>query len=87
MRCLFGFVCVLGLLASPLSVSAQEGDARETAKSADTSPRLRGVQRWHPEAFVDPVTGNTVAETTSSSFELQYVPVQPESTAQQKPKR
>ena len=43
MRYLVGFVCVLGLLASPLGASAQ------TEKEVGSR-----LERWHPGAFVDP---------------------------------
>ena len=61
MRYLVGFMFVLSLVALPLRVSAQEGEP---------SPQepARGVQRWHPDAFVDP------ADKTRSDFEIEYAP-------------
>jgi hypothetical protein len=41
----------------------------------------------HPGAFVDPASGNVVPESTSSDFELQYLPGETEPTAERKPKR
>jgi hypothetical protein len=76
MRYLVGFVFVLALVASPLSVSAQVDDNGKGAESADTPQPARGVQRWHPEAFVDPLTGATLADAGKSDFEIEYVAVE-----------
>jgi hypothetical protein len=64
MRYLVGLGLVLALVAAPLSASAQEVEegaalepsAEEPAPSSEPAPEepIRGVQRWHPEAFVDP---------------------------------
>jgi hypothetical protein len=61
MRYLFGFVCVLaGLVALPLSASAQAekegGSAEPSAEkpAQSTQPTRSRVERWHPEAYVDP---------------------------------
>lgn len=66
MRCLIGFVCVLAaLVALPLSAGAQDAEGGTTsepnlqepapsAAPAAEEDRSR-VERWHPEAFADPV--------------------------------
>jgi len=61
MRYLVGFMCVLaGLVASPLSVGAQAGEERTSAEPnaeepvQSTEPTRSRLERWHPEAFVDP---------------------------------
>jgi hypothetical protein len=70
MRYLVGFVFVLALVAVPLSVSAQVDDDGKAAESADTLQPARGVQRWHPDAFVDPLAPDR------AKFEIEYVPVE-----------
>jgi hypothetical protein len=66
MRYLVGFVFVLGLMASPLSVSAQDGEEGATSEPnleepaassepADEEGDLSG-ERGHPEAFADPAS-------------------------------
>jgi len=61
----FVMVMVLaGLVALPLSASAQdteegttsEPSLQEPAPPSEPAPKepVRGVRRWHPEAFVDP---------------------------------
>ena len=77
MRYLVGLVLALALVAQPLSAHAQEEGDGKTAESADTPQRVRGVQRWHPEAFVDPLTGETVVDAGKPEFEIEYVPVEP----------
>ena len=76
MRYLFASMCVLSLLTSPLGASAQATEEvspppttanGQSAQPADTQPRIRGVQRWHPEAFV----ASESAEVTQ--FEIDYV--------------
>jgi hypothetical protein len=73
MRCLLGFMCVLALVSAPLGVSAQAGEQGESAATPtpetgeDTPPPVRGVQRWHPEAFVPP------AADTTSQPSIEYV--------------
>ena len=61
MRYLVGLMCVLaGLVASPLSVGAQAGEERTSAEPNPeepvqaTEPTRSRLERWHPEAFVDP---------------------------------
>lgn len=57
---LFGFLCVLALVASPLSVGAQAGEEGTSAKPnaeepvESTEPTGSRLERWHPEAFDDP---------------------------------
>lgn len=80
MRCLVVLVLALGLLAAPLSVSAQVSDKEEAAESADTSKAATGLQRWHPDAFVDPATGESVAAESDSNFQIQYASQSPESS-------
>ena len=65
MRYLVGLVLALALLASPLSVSAQDAEegatsepgAQEPAPSSEPAgeERVPGIERRHPEAFVDPL--------------------------------
>ena len=85
MRYLFASMCVLSLLISPLGASAQATKEvspppttanGHSAQPADTQPRIRGVQRWHPEAFVAPES----AEVTQ--FEIDYVTSTPLQRAQ-----
>jgi len=87
MRRMFVLAVALLLVTVPLSVSAQGSDDQEAAESADTPKPATGLQRWHPEAFVDPASGNMVPESTSSDLELQYLPGETEPTAERKPKR
>ena len=60
MRYLVGFVFVLALVASPLGVSAQAGEEGTSAEPSGeqpaqpTQPTPSRLERWHPEAFVDP---------------------------------
>ena len=64
MRYLVGLGLVLALVAAPLSVSAQVGEEgatsepslQEPAPPSELAPKepVRGVRRWHPEAYVDP---------------------------------
>ena len=60
MSYLFGFLCVWALVASPLSVSAQAGEEGTSAEPSaaepvqSTQPTRSLLERWHPEAFVDP---------------------------------
>ncbi len=60
MRYLFGFLCVLALVASPLSVGAQAGQEGTSAEPnaeepvQSTEPTEARLERWHPEAFDDP---------------------------------
>lgn len=77
MRYLLGSLCVVSLLISPLGASAQTNEEASPppntanghpAQPADTQAPIRGVQRWHPEAFVAPEG----AEGTE--FQVEYVP-------------
>ena len=63
MRYLVGSMCVLALLASPLGASAQtekEGSSR--------------LERWHPEAFVDPSKPEPSLELELDSSGLEVTP-------------
>lgn len=65
MRCLVlvGSVCVLtGLLASPTSASAQAGD--------EGGSRL---ERWHPEAFVDPTEPALQLELSPAGIDVEPI--------------
>ncbi len=60
---LVGSVCVLtGLLASPTSASAQAGD--------EGGSRL---ERWHPEAFVDPTAPALQLELPPAGFDVEPI--------------
>jgi hypothetical protein len=72
MQCLLALALTLGLVAAPLGVSAQVGDAKAAAESADTPKAARGLQRWHPDAYVDPATGATLSDAGESNFEIEY---------------
>ena len=61
MRYLVRFLCVLGLVASPLSVSAQAGEEEVGSR----------LERWHPEAFVDPASKPAPSEPASEGPALQ----------------
>jgi hypothetical protein len=75
MRYLVGLVLALALVASPLGVTAQAEDEGKAAESTDVAKPASGLQRWHPEAFVEPT------DSAQSSFELEYVPAEgPERT-------
>ncbi|MBW1760079.1 MAG: hypothetical protein JRE45_01370 [Deltaproteobacteria bacterium] len=61
MRYFVGFACVVVVLvASPLSASAQAGEEGTAAEPSaeqsvqSTQPTRSRLERWHPEAFVDP---------------------------------
>ncbi|MBW1757918.1 MAG: hypothetical protein JRJ80_17360 [Deltaproteobacteria bacterium] len=57
MRYLVGFVCVMALVALPQSGSAQageEGTSAEPSGEQPAQPTPSPIERWHPEAFVDP---------------------------------
>ena len=60
MRYLVGFVCVMALVALPQSASAQAGEEGTSAEPSGeqpaqpTQPTPSRLERWHPEAFVDP---------------------------------
>jgi len=83
MRYLVGFMFALALAAAPLSVSAQVDDKGKAAESADTPQPIRGVQRWHPEAFVDPLA----PDSAKSDFEIEYVPVEPQEATNRRRRR
>jgi len=77
MRNVVAFVLVL--VASPLTAGAQEGGEGTLPPdvadpSQETQPTQSWLHRMHPGAFVDPLSGNVVPESTSSDFELQYLP-------------
>ena len=72
MRYLLGSGLALALVAPPLSASAQVNDEGQAAESADTPKAARGLQRWHPDAYVDPVTGATLSDAGESNFEIGY---------------
>jgi len=62
MRYLFGFLCVCAVVGtSPLSVSAQAGEEEVGSR----------LERWHPEAFVDPASKPTPSEPASEGPALQ----------------
>lgn len=61
MRYFFGFLCVCALVvALPRSASAQTGEEGASAEPSpkepvqSTQPTQSRLERWHPEAFVDP---------------------------------
>ena len=58
MRYLFGFLSVCALVGtSPLSAGAQgdeEGTTAEPSGEQPAQPTPSWLERWHPEAFVDP---------------------------------
>ena len=65
MRYLLGFLCVCALVGTlPQSASAQDVEEAATAEPGVQEPapssepageeRVPGIERWHPEAFVDP---------------------------------
>ena len=83
MRYLVGFMFVLALVAAPLSASAQVDDKGKAAESADTPQPARGVRRWHPEAFVDPLA----PDKAKSDFEIEYVPVEPQEATNRRRRR
>ena len=83
MRYLVGFMFVLALVAAPLSVSAQVDDEGKAAESAETPQPARGVRRWHPEAFVDPLA----PDKAKSDFEIEYVPVEPQEAPNRRRRR
>ena len=83
MRWLFRLLCVCALVAAPLSVSAQVDDEGKAAESAGTPQPARGVQRWHPEAFVDPLA----ADRAKSEFEIEYVAVEPHEATNRRRRR
>jgi hypothetical protein len=63
MRYLFGFLCVCALVwTSPESASAQAGEEGTSAEPSaeepvqSPQPTRSRLERWHPEAFVDPTT-------------------------------
>ena len=58
---LFGFIWVLaGLVASPLSASAQAGEEEGGSR----------LERWHPEAFVDPAEPALRLELTPAGVDI-----------------
>lgn len=75
MRSLVGFTLVVALVALPVGSEAQEAAATNGDESSEARESARGLQRWHPEAFVDPVTG-TDLQAGSSGFEIEYVPTE-----------
>ena len=79
MRYLVSFACVLAaLLAAPLSGSAQDReDAAQDAEAPMQEPG-RGVQRWHPDAYVDP------AKASDPEFKVEYVPADPYEAADER---
>ena len=83
MRYLVGFMFVLALVAAPLSVSAQVDDKGKAAESAETPQPARGVRRWHPEAFADPLA----PDRATSDFEIEYVPVEPQEATNRRRRR
>ena len=83
MRYLVGFMFVLALVAAPLSVSAQVDDEGKAAESADAPQPARGVRRWHPEAFVDPLA----PDKAKYDFEIEYVPVEPQEATNRRRRR
>jgi len=61
----FGFIWVLGgLVASPLSASAQAGEENSSSR----------LERWHPEAFVDPAAPTTERAADGPALQLKLTP-------------
>ena len=60
MRYLFGSLCICALGLVPLSAGAQAGKEGTSAEPSaeepvqSTQPTRSRLERWHPEAFVDP---------------------------------
>ena len=72
MRYFVGFVFALAMAASPLSVSAQQGEESATTPPAltepsqETQPTESWLRRMHPAAFDAPTT------KPDSGFEIEY---------------
>ena len=65
MRYLFGFIWVLaGLVASPPGASAQAGEEEGNSR----------LERWHPEAFVDPAAPATERAADGPALQLKLTP-------------
>ncbi len=75
--CPFPFLCFAPahLVALPTAAKAQETPVGNGPESSEARESPRGLQRWHPEAFVDPLTGTDV-RVGSPDFEVEYVPVE-----------
>ena len=71
MRYLFGFLCVCALAALPQSAIAQAGEEGASAEPnaeqpvQSTEPTRSGLERWHPEAFVDPAKAASSSQAPS----------------------
>ena len=61
----FGFIWALaGLVASPLSASAQAGEEEGSSR----------LERWHPEAFADPAAPATERAVDGPALQLKLTP-------------
>ena len=75
MRYWISFTLAVALVAWPGAARAEETVVRNGTESSEAREPARGLQRWHPDAFVDPLTGTDV-RAGSSDFEIEYVPVE-----------
>ena len=83
MRYLVGFMFVLALVLLNPTLSDLVGGIESVTESADTPQPARGVRRWHPEAFVDPLA----PDKAKSDFEIEYVPVEPQEATNRRRRR
>lgn len=97
MRHLVRFTCMLALAGLPLSARAQDGNqGSASAPSAEEPIRDSGgeeggsrLERWHPEAFVDPAkpASKPTLELELDSSGLEVTPTAPAKQTNPRSKR
>lgn len=67
MQCFISFWVAVALSLASVAASA-------SAQAPDQEGNPSGLRRWHPNAYVDPASGETFSEQPASGLDIEYVP-------------